>query len=337
MMSSCTISGKSRSLVRYQESHRLNVSSLSVLLLASFVVYHSREFFQRRSWYTNEMTSREITATKKPVAVRPVVTLIAGGHRTGSTYLYNIFRILMTVRDPNLISGSLSSLEKMILADKSTEAETFNRLKIIRSHGSAVLKSHELSPFRRFVFPNNEDENFLDGVDLVVLPYRNLSDQLSSRAKMGWEQLNESDSSELIRAAHSEIELHTEWESAIRKDNKWSISQPNVLEVRYEEWTGNRSKSTLDKVMHFQKFLCSSSERFENAELLMVANMVEKLHLPTCSEGINCRDWHLTNWMHVNHQHISGEPQPTSKILLNHMKNDEIIRNWMAEHGYPAF
>lgn len=313
---------------------KIHPSSFILLVFAGLVLFHTYRSFDEDFQRTRKQLSPLSTVQLEIARVKPLIVVVAGGHRVGSTHLYNVLRVLMMIRDPNLISGAPVHLEKIIPAGENSAAESFNRVKLIRSHGSAIIKSHEMEQFQKFVTPNNGDENFLDGVDLIVLPFRDVRHQINSRARMGWGDLVQNNSDGWVQAAREEIKLHSVWEidSINTRADSWKIVKPKVLEVKYEEWTGNQSKSTFDKVQFFQQFL-KLDNNFTPEELALATVMINRLHPPECNGGINCKGWHLTNWMHIRHQE-EALGKGTSISGGRSLVEDEDTRRWMLKHGY---
>lgn len=305
---------------------------IGLVWLGIFLVAHQFYQFQCRRENFRLLFPGNASANLPDSPVKPQVVVVAGGHRVGSTHLYNMFRMLIAVRDPNLLSGALLHLENIIPVRNSTEREGFNRLKVARSHGSFVIKSHELDRFRDFVVPNGGEENFLDGIDLIVLPFRDLRHQISSRARMGWGSLHRENSEGWVQAAHAEIRLQSDWKNAVESQTSWTVAKPKILEVKYESWVGNSSKSTLEKVEYYQRFL-EYGPSFSGDELRMAAVMVDKLHPPTCSSGVNCHGWHLTNWMHQRHRSMDDD-EARDDSVPDYLSNDSVCRQWLLQHGY---
>eukprot|EP00581_Thalassiosira_minuscula_P000580 CAMPEP_0183748884 /NCGR_PEP_ID=MMETSP0737-20130205/68003_1 /TAXON_ID=385413 /ORGANISM="Thalassiosira miniscula, Strain CCMP1093" /LENGTH=350 /DNA_ID=CAMNT_0025984627 /DNA_START=171 /DNA_END=1223 /DNA_ORIENTATION=+ len=149
-----------------------------------------------------------IDATTGGAPAKPLIIFVAGGARTGTTFLYNLLRILLRQRDPNTISGWFEDLSyaagRYAIPDPPTSPvldETLGQTNDIDAMwkgaldsylhtGTTVLvKVHSLSYSTRLFTGCNGPDAFASSdcpVDLVLYSTRDLCSQLASIRRMGW-------------------------------------------------------------------------------------------------------------------------------------------------------
>jgi len=85
---------------------------------------------------------------------QPIFVVAGGAPRTGSTFIYNILRILMRLRDPNTIAGPEWMLAKLV-PENYTTTPVYDRIQLLRSMGTSVLlKLHTLHQYEVFAGNN---------------------------------------------------------------------------------------------------------------------------------------------------------------------------------------
>ena len=144
---------------------------------------------------------------KKPT---PLIIYVGGGPRTGTTYLYNLLRILLRQRDPNTISGWYADLSIMASRYASPNAppspalqanydidDWEGALDAYRHTGTTVLvKVHSLEHGIRLFSGCRTPGRLLEDndceVDAVFQSHRDLGPQTASNKRMAWvRQLDE--------------------------------------------------------------------------------------------------------------------------------------------------
>eukprot|EP00563_Minutocellus_polymorphus_P012010 CAMPEP_0181072756 /NCGR_PEP_ID=MMETSP1070-20121207/28729_1 /TAXON_ID=265543 /ORGANISM="Minutocellus polymorphus, Strain NH13" /LENGTH=409 /DNA_ID=CAMNT_0023153809 /DNA_START=53 /DNA_END=1282 /DNA_ORIENTATION=- len=186
------------------------VASLLALLAILFV----------GSQYRNEPTTREplrverhcqdptIEASSGGAPAKPLIILVAGGSRTGTTFLYNLLRIVLRQRDPNTISGWFEDLsyaagryaspdpptspvlDMALQQTNDVDAMWKGALDSYLHTGTTVLvKVHSLAYSTRLFTGCDGPDAFASPecpVDLVLYSTRELCAQIASIRRMGW-------------------------------------------------------------------------------------------------------------------------------------------------------
>ncbi|GAB0489106.1 hypothetical protein MMPV_000322 [Pyropia vietnamensis] len=148
---------------------------------------------------------------------RPLLVVAAGGSRSASTWVYNVARILLRVRDPNTVAGWYEDLASMVGAyaqlvpgnDTYAEVGTASRLEALRSLDTSVLiKVHlvqewatllggEYRPSQGWAaawgggslheqLPNVSITELSEAADVVLTSHRDVREVVRSLRHMGW-------------------------------------------------------------------------------------------------------------------------------------------------------
>ena len=139
---------------------------------------------------------------------KPLIILVAGGARTGTTFLYNLLRILLRQRDPNTISGWFEDLSyaagRYASPDPPTSPVLDERLRqtsdvekmwkgaldaYLHTGTTVLVKVHSLSYSTRLFTGCDGPDAFASPecpVDLVLYSTRDLCSQIASIRRMGW-------------------------------------------------------------------------------------------------------------------------------------------------------
>ena len=155
-----------------------------------------------------ERTCQDIEPDPQSSATpKPLIILVSGGARTGTTYLYNLVRILLRQRDPNTISGWYEDLSyaagryatpdppsSPILDRTSASSGDYNvwngALDAYRNTGTTVLVKVHLLAHATRLFTGCDGPKDIAAkdcpIDLVILSHRDLCSQIASLRRMGW-------------------------------------------------------------------------------------------------------------------------------------------------------
>ena len=139
---------------------------------------------------------------------KPLIIMVAGGARTGTTFLYNLLRILLRQRDPNTISGWFEDLSyaagRYASPDPPTSPVLDERLRqtsdvekmwkgalhsYLHTGTTVLVKVHSLSYSLRLFTGCDGSDAFASPecpVDLVLYSTRDLCSQIASIRRMGW-------------------------------------------------------------------------------------------------------------------------------------------------------
>lgn len=167
---------------------------------------------------------------------KPLVIVAAGLPRTGSTWVFNVLRILLRMRDPNSVAGWYADLINIWKNHKTHRWDHMREtwLDAYRSlNTSLLLKMHGPGPFRGF----SHGSSLESSTDLTVITHRDLRTEVRSWVYQNWNasihagdisKTPFSNSEEWVRVAHH---ILTE-----RKNTLESIGQGKAIDIRYEDW-----------------------------------------------------------------------------------------------------
>ena len=139
---------------------------------------------------------------------KPLIVMVSGGSRTGTTFLYNLLRILLRQRDPNTISGWFEDLSyaagryaspdppsSPVLDPALRATHDVGRMwsgaldPYLRAGTTVLVKVHGLAYSTRLFAGCDGPEAFAAPdcpVDLVLYSTRHLCSQIASIRRMGW-------------------------------------------------------------------------------------------------------------------------------------------------------
>lgn len=89
---------------------KLALLSLLIVVLLLGSKYRNNGTTKRESMRVERQCQDPTIDATTGAPAKPLIIMVAGGARTGTTFLYNLLRILLRQRDPNTISGWFEDL-----------------------------------------------------------------------------------------------------------------------------------------------------------------------------------------------------------------------------------
>ena len=213
------------------------------------------------------------------VRPKPLVILIAGSGRSGTTYLFNLLRILLRQRDPNTISGWYEDLlyaTRYASPPVENNGQEYGLLDSMRATGTTLLiKVHALG-HATSLFTGCDKDFHSDSclIDHVFLTHRDLAPQVNSLRRMNWARRKTKVSTTSFcfeRDSNKEPRLvEKDWESP----ETWRI-QAKAIAVCHGAWKNTAGrKLALDIGM--ESLVGDQDERIQLAN-----DIIRKLDDPT--------------------------------------------------------
>ncbi|KAI0565588.1 P-loop containing nucleoside triphosphate hydrolase [Gracilaria domingensis] len=184
--------------------------------------------------------------THLPPHPKPLVIVAAGLPRTGSTWVYNVLRILARIRDPNSVAGWYADLINIWKNHKTGRYDHMKEswLTAYKSlNTSVVIKMHGPGPFKLF----SHGLPLEKAADLTVITHRDLRTEVRSWVYQNWNSSIHSgeidstpfgDPSQWVRVAHHILDE--------RKSTLKSIGSGRFLDIRYEDWNNEALEKQLE-------------------------------------------------------------------------------------------
>lgn len=256
-------------------------------------------------------------------APRQIFVVAGGAPRTGSTFIFNLLRVLMRIRDPNTVASSNWMLAKLVPENKTLEE--FDRVKLLRTMGTSILvKVHTAKQYYEFVGPLHKNK-FADEVDLLVTGYRDLRYETVSAFKM-------------FAKNRTEWEVGSKWaemcQALIRRRNsliKEAGTVVPVVDIRYEDWKDGGIPAMLKLV---RQLAASLPWQYTENDLLNTLHEVQRMRVPAGGEVGNRVEWHVSNLMspkHISVEHLSEE---LVSMGLQAINNEPACAQWLSEKQY---
>ena len=257
---------------------------------------------------------------------KPIFVIAGGAPRTGSTFIFNILRVLMRMRDPNTVASSNWMLAKLV-PENITENPDFDRIRLLRTLGTSVLvKLHTAQQYYQFVGPNCSTK-FADDIDLLVTSHRDLREETVSAFKMFAHN----------RSLYEEPE---KWaglcRQLIRKRNSLineAGDKVPVVDVRYEDWRSG-GVHALAKLVH--KMADALPWDYTSEEELAALNEVRRLKVPDGGPVEATINWHVANLMsprHISHEVLSDDFIAKGVRAVEH---EPICADWLRMMRYKS-
>lgn len=254
---------------------------------------------------------------------KPIFVIAGGAPRTGSTFIFNLLRILMRIRDPNTVASSNWMLQKLVPENGSLT--DYDRIALLRTMGTSILvKVHTAHQYYEFAGPANK-RKFSQEVDLLFTGYRDLRDETVSAFKM---------------FAHN----RTQWESEskwaeqcaalIRRRNSLILEAGDVVPVvdsRYEDWRDGDESAVLILI---RQLAAGIPWNYTEHDYRNVLREALRMRVPTGGEQGNRVEWHVSNLM--SPRHISAEHLNEAFIAkgVHAIESEPVCRGWLKEHKY---
>lgn len=261
----------------------------------------------------------------KSAAPRPLFVVAGGAPRTGSTFIFNILRILLRIRDPNTVASSNWMLAKLV--PENATVSTYDRIALLRTLSTSVLiKVHTAKQYYDFVGPDHKHK-FADEIDLLVTGFRDLRDETVSAFKM-------------FAKNRTEWERPRKWvemcQALIRRRNSLiseADSRVPIVDIRYEDWRDGGHQ----EMMHLVRTLASAIPwRYSDDDLRRTLAESQRLRVPDGGEVGHRVDWHLSNLMsprHISEEQLSDDfVQLGIRAVLREPK----CKEWLEKKKYVS-
>lgn len=261
---------------------------------------------------------------------RPLVVVAAGLPRTGSTWVFNILRILLRMRDPNTVAGWYADLIAIWKNHKTHKYDNMKEswLEAYQSLGTSLLiKTHGPGAFRSFSrgLP-------LSSVHLTVLTHRDLRTEVRSWVYQNWNSSIHAghigdtpfaDSSQWVHVAHRILDE--------RNSTLASIGKGSYLDIRYEDW----SQKGDDAQLHIVRAIADRLEwPFTDEELLAAIFEVKRIIPP--ADGARLM-YNPISKLHPGHTRIdTKEPKflDALKAGFEAIEQDPLCSDFLVKQGY---
>lgn len=230
----------------------------------------------------------------------PIVVVAAGLPRTGSTWVYNVLRILLRMRDPNSVSGWYADLIAIWKNHKTGRYDHMSEswLSVYKSlNTSLLLKMHGPGPFKSF----SKGSRLEAGSDLTVITHRDLRTEVRSWVYQNWNgSIHAGDitntpfgnPADWVRVAHHILRE--------RKATLNSIGRGNFLDIRYEDWNG---KSVNTQVAVVEKLARELRWNYTKGELLAAVVEAARLEPPANDAKLM---YNPVNKLHPGHVRVDS-------------------------------
>ena len=301
------------------------IASFACIGVVSTVVLASNILFAVLSHHSQDSpTSSQNLKYLDITGHAPPIMVIAGGApRTGSTFIYNILRVLMRIRDPNTIASSNWMLAKLV--PENNTLTYYDRVALLKTMGTSILvKVHTRKQYYDFVGPAHRNK-FADEVDLLVTGYRDLREETVSAYKM-------------FARNRTEYEDRDKWSelcrALIRRRNSLieeAGDRVPVVDIRYEDWKHGDEKSIMILI---RKLGRSLPWEYEEQDFKNTFHEVSRLKTPTGGEVGQRVDWHVTNLMsprHISHEEV---PHHLLEMGIKAVTEERACAQWLREKKY---
>lgn len=278
--------------------------------------------------------SRPPTLARHPHPVpkpRPIIVVAAGLPRTGSTWVYNVLRILMRKRDPNTVAGWYADLIAIWKNHKTGKYDNMKQtwLQAYSSlNTSLLLKMHGPGPFKLF----SRGGKLGDLADLTVITHRDLRTEVRSWVYQNWNTSVHSgniagtpfsDPGQWVRVAEHILKE--------RASTLKSIGDGRYLDIRYEDWVG---KGIDTQVQVLRKLADELGWVFTEDDLRETAIEAERLEPPANGALLM---YNPVNKLHPGHTRVDSE-NPEFKLALARgfeaITHDEACNEFLREKMY---
>lgn len=256
-------------------------------------------------------------------APKPIFVVAGGAPRTGSTFIFNVLRVLMRIRDPNTVASSNWMLAKLVPENRTLEE--FDRIALLRTMGTSILvKVHTAKQYYDFVGPLHKHK-FANEVDLLVTGYRDLREETVSAFKM-------------FAKNRAEWEVESKWsdmcQALIRRRNsliKEARAVVPIVDIRYETWKDGGDPTML-KLIH--QLAANLPWNYTENDLLSTLAEVKRMRVPTGGEVGNRVEWHVSNLMSPKHISVENLNEEFVTMGLRAIGNEPTCRQWLMEKHY---
>lgn len=240
---------------------------------------------------------------------RPLIVVAAGLPRTGSTWVYNVLRILMRKRDPNTIAGWYADLIAIWKNHKTAKYDHMKEswLEAYKSlNTSLLLKMHGPGPFKLL----SRGGKLGKMADLTVITHRDLRTEVRSWVYQNWNSSIHSggiaktpfgDPQQWVRVAQHVLNERTQ--------TMRSIGTGKYLDIRYEEWMGKSVNVQIDVIRTLAKGL---DWHFTEQQLRDVLFEAERLQPPANGAILM---YNPVNKLHSGHTRVDANDPQFQQVL----------------------
>ncbi len=288
----------------------------------------------RSPLHTSEIFDNSASREQRHLAAKPrqLIVVAAGLPRTGSTWVFNIIRILMRMRDPNSIAGWYADLMAIWKNHKTHRYDnmSISWLDAYKSLGTSLtIKMHGPGAFRSF----SRGLTLATGADLTVLTHRDLRTEVRSWV---YQNFNTSvhagkiadtpfgDPSQWVRVAHRILHERNSTLASVGESGK-------LLDIRYEDWSG---KGTEAQMSVLRMIAAELDWEFSDEELREAALEAKRIRPPDNGAALM---YNPVSKLHPGHTRIdASDPKFIAALNAGYeaIEQDPIAVKFLRTHGY---
>jgi len=263
---------------------------------------------------------------------KPIVVVAAGIPRTGSTWIFNILRILMRIRDPNSIAGWFEDLEGIWKSQNRHNYDDIgiSWLEAYKSFGTSLLiKVHDPRSFEKF----SKGYSLSDRANLTVLTYRDLRAEVKS-----WMYQRYNGSIHSGDIENTPFADPAEWVKVSRRVLlKRNLTLASVgtgsqlLDIKYEDWSKKSDEIQMNTVRKMANALQWDFTEEEMKDALMEE---KRIISPSDSSYLS---YNPVTGLHPSHGTVNSEEPAILKALeigYEAIENDSISGEFLQQNGY---
>jgi len=309
----------------------LPISSDTNSIIAKFV-HPSSASTSSYTYDSRQAEREEREATLLASKPAPLVVVAAGLPRTGSTWIYNILRILMRIRDPNSIAGWYADLQAIWKNHKTHKYDHMevSWLEAYRSLGTSILlKMHGPSAFRGF----SRGDSLSTGANLTVLTHRDLRTEVRSWVYQNWN--SSIHKGEIAKTPFIDPDMWVQIAHKILRERNTTLDSVGtgcrLLDIKYEDWNHKPEEVQLGIV---QQLADALDWDFTITELKDAVLEAKRIHPPR--DGARLM-YNPVSKLHPGHRRVNSEdPAFVQALELGYkaIEDDEISGRFLRENGY---
>lgn len=291
------------------------------------------------------------TASHTP---RPLIVVSAGAPRSGSTLLYNALRILLRIRDPNLIAGWYVDLQQLFHRYPAN-IDTYSNataIDLLRSVGfSILLKIHNVPDWLKFLHGREKaltasDWHIAPHVDAVFTTHRDIRRVIRSQRRMAWGTVHRSAQLSDPMFCVLPNSKEPQWLDAADYDDKqvWvNMARAHILcldrlrdsagiklldDIKMENF---RTSSQLSVITLLQRLAKHLDFPYSAQQLKEAARELHMLNTPKCLSALNV---HPVSHLHRAHYAPSIAPDSRERSGIDAIERDDAVQKWLDARGY---
>lgn len=262
----------------------------------------------------------------------PLVVVAAGLPRTGSTWIYNILRILMRIRDPNSIAGWYADLQAIWKNHKTHKYDNMDIswLEAYKSLGTSILiKMHGPGAFKGF----SRGYSLSTGANLTVLTHRDLRTEVRSWVYQNWN--SSIHSGEIAKTPFIDPAQWVKIAHRILHERNSTLSSAGtgcqLIDIKYEDWNHKSAEIQLGIV---QQLADALQWDFTTQELKDAVLEAKRIRPPHDAARLM---YNPVSKLHPGHTRINSEdPAFVQALELGYkaIEEDPISGGFLRENGY---